>query len=131
MTKLVLVKKDMRIYEAEDILSFSFVKDAYLPYTKLSAAFLYDFGDTDDIAEAKLIINGKLIHHGCIDTFEIKKSGSIRKAYLTSSGFTSQLCRSNVSICPSKRNFSLPIFNFKTIWHVDNQIIWSQKIFII
>ncbi|MBQ1518824.1 MAG: hypothetical protein IIZ53_03115 [Ruminococcus sp.] len=96
MTKLVLVKKDMSIYEAEDILSFSFVKDAYLPYTKLSAAFLSDLGDTDDIAEAKLIINGKLIHHGCIDTFEIKKSGSIRKAYLTSSGFTSQLCRNQI-----------------------------------
>ena len=96
MTRLVLVKRDLSQCEAEDILSFSFGKDAYLPYTKLSAAFTADISDTDDIAEVRLFVNGFNVHHGCIDTIELRKSGRVQKVYLTSNGFSSLLCRNQI-----------------------------------
>ena len=96
MTQLILVRRDLSTSTATDILSFSFRKDAYLPYTKLSAAFIADIADTDEYAEAKLYVNGHLIHHGCIETLDLRKSGKVQKVYLTSSGFTSQLCRNQI-----------------------------------
>lgn len=96
MTQLILVRRDLSTSTAADILSFSFRKDAYLPYTKLSAAFIADISDTDEYAEARLYVNGKLIHHGCIETLDLRKSGKVMKVYLTSSGFTSQLCRNQI-----------------------------------
>lgn len=96
MTRLVLIARDMSECEAEDILSFSFRKDAYLPYTKLSAAFTADISDTDEIAEVKLYADGHLVHHGSIDTLDLRKSGRVQKVYLSSSGFTAQLCRNQI-----------------------------------
>ena len=96
MTQLILVRRDLTTAAAADILSFSFRKDAYLPYTKLSAAFTADISDTDEYAEAKLYVGGKLIHHGSIETLDLRTSGGVQKIYLTSSGFTAQLCKNQI-----------------------------------
>ena len=96
MTRLVLVMRDLSECEADDILSFSFRKDAYLPYTKLSAAFTADVSDTDEIAEVKLYSDSQLIHHGSADTIDMRKSGGVQKIYITSSGFTAQLCKNQI-----------------------------------
>lgn len=96
MTRLVLIERDLTECEADNILSFSFRKDAYLPYTKLSASFTADLSDTDEIAEVKLYADGHLIHHGSIDTLDLRKSGRVQKIYLTSSGFTAQLCKNQI-----------------------------------
>ena len=59
--RLILVNKDMTTHTEMDILSFSFHKDAYLPYTKLSVSFLTETDNIDDYAEVKLYIGGILV----------------------------------------------------------------------
>ena len=95
-TRLILVNKNMTSHTEADILSFSFRKEAYLPYTKLSAAFVSESVSIDDYAEAKLFIDGQLIHHGYINTVEYRKSGVKIKGYILSDGFTAQLCRAQI-----------------------------------
>ena len=95
-TRLILVNKDMTTHTEMDILSFSFHKDAYLPYTKLSVSFLTETDNIDDYAEVKLYIGGILVHHGYINTFECRKVGGKIKGYAVSDGFTAQLCRAQI-----------------------------------
>lgn len=93
---LIFVNKDMTTAVKADILSFSFRKDAYLPYTKLSVSFVTNGEDIDEYAEMKLFIGEKLIHHGYIETLERRKSGGKYTMFAVSNGFTAQLCRAQI-----------------------------------
>ena len=94
--RLIFTNKDTTTYTEADILSFSFKKDAYLPYTRLSASFVTVAENIDNYSEMKLYIDGNLIHHGYIETLERRKSGGKMIMYAVSSGFTAQLCRAQI-----------------------------------
>ena len=94
--RLVFMNKDLTSCTDADILSFSFRKDAYMPYTRLSASFVTVERNMDNFAEVKLFIDGQLVHHGYIDTLERRKKGGKYIMYAVSSGFTAQLCRAQI-----------------------------------
>lgn len=82
--------------EEARLISFSFSKDVYTPYTSLTARISADGTDFSDICEILLYVNGRLVHFGMCDTIEktVSESGTILT--LASSGFTSQLCRNQL-----------------------------------
>lgn len=79
-----------------DILYFSFRKDAYLPYTMLSARILTSFDSFLNATEIKFYIGEKLVHHGLIDTIETTNSGGSKISSIVSRGFTSLLCQNQI-----------------------------------
>ena len=72
-----------------DILSFTFSKDFYTPYTKLSAVFKAGTTDTFDCKSALLFVNGQAVHQGFIDTFKTETEGGFVRCSLASRGYTS------------------------------------------
>lgn len=109
-----------------DILYFSFRKEAYLPYTLLSVRFLSSSSSLLNITEIKLYIGEKLVHHGLIDTVETAESGGSRISAVVSRGFTSLLCQNQIepglkigiSINKLMNNF----YTLPYITHEDNSI---------
>lgn len=119
---LILVNKDLTSRTETEILSFSFRKDVYMPYTKLRAAFVTENDSIDDIAEIKLIIDDIIIHHGYIETIECRKNGGETIIYAVSDGFTAQLCRAQIE--PGlKMGISLNSLmdNFYTLPYVEHE----------
>lgn len=72
------------------VLAFSFVKDAYTPFTRLTVEFEAHTAVPETAQMARFYVNGHYIHNGYIDTFRITESGGFRRGVLTSRGFTSQ-----------------------------------------
>ncbi len=79
------------------IFSFRFTKDAYTPYTQLSAVFSTEttaftpFGSPSEYSEVIFYVDSYPVHHGIIDSFKIVKENGIEKGIVTSRGFTSLL----------------------------------------
>lgn len=98
MTVKIIIKNNNGSFSEENnILSFSFVKDAYIPYTSLSARIFSDKNNNcDDVSEILFYVNNKLIHHGLIDTFEKKLSDNQCIITLVSRGFTSLLVQNHL-----------------------------------
>lgn len=82
--------------EEEHILSFSFRKDAYTPYTSLTVRLCAQTDSFPDHAEVKFFVMGHLVHHGIIDSSASELSGGKRILTLTSRGFTSLLCQNQI-----------------------------------
>lgn len=93
---VITVKEDMSTAEYTDILSFSFRKNAYIPYTQLSVRFVTPTGVIPHAAEVKLVIDSNTVHHGLIDTLETRTHASKNIHTITSTGFTSLLCRNQI-----------------------------------
>lgn len=70
--------------------SFSFVKEAFTPYTRFDGVFYYDSAP-DDMSEIKVSINGKYVHHGIVDSFKVINANGVKKCVVSSRGFTSLL----------------------------------------
>lgn len=82
--------------EEEKILSFSFKKDAYTPYTTLTVRAAADSESFLTASEIKFYIKGILVHHGLIDMLTAEISGGSKILTLISRGFTSLLCQNQI-----------------------------------
>ncbi|MCQ2490281.1 MAG: hypothetical protein MJ079_01655 [Ruminococcus sp.] len=79
------------------VLSFTFSKDAYTPFTRLTAEFEAHTAVPETAQMAWFTVNGFLIHQGYIDTFRITESGGFRRGVITSRGFTSQYLQNQLA----------------------------------
>lgn len=79
-----------------EVISFRFRKDAYTPYTSLTASFISHNVVPDQITEIKLFVNGHLIHHGTADSLTAERSGTVRKGRLSSLSFSSMLIQNQL-----------------------------------
>ena len=79
-----------------ELLSFSFRKDAYLPYTVLNAKLRCSSDIPKNSCEVSLYIGNKLLHHGTIDTLTETLSGGTSIASFSSRGFTSMLDQNQI-----------------------------------
>lgn len=95
-TRVIIKKTDGTCAEETDILSFSFVKDAYIPYTSLSARLYARDGDCLGAAEILFYIDDILIHHGLIDSLEKAVYDGRAIITLASRGFTSLLAQNQL-----------------------------------
>lgn len=93
---MTLVMTDGTQQTADSVLSFNFKKDAYIPYTSLSARAAVCFGGAENAAEVLFSVGGKLIHHGLIDKLRYEKSGGAYILSVSSRGFTSLLCQNQI-----------------------------------
>lgn len=94
--KIVIKKMSGSPIEETNILSFTFIKDAYTPYTSLSAR-IYAGDDTYmSISEILFYVGDKLIHHGLIDSLERTKTDGRSIVTLVSRGFTSLLSQNQI-----------------------------------
>lgn len=121
---IIMKNADGTEVRENDILYFSFRKEAYLPYTLLSARILSQLPSYLNITEIRLYIGGKLIHHGLIDTVETVESGGSRISSVVSRGFTSLLCQNQIEpglkIGISINKLMNDFYSFPYITHEDN-----------
>lgn len=94
---MTVVKTDGTHIPAESVLSFTFKKDAYIPYTTLNARAAVRAEGLADAAEILFTANGRLIHHGLIDKLRYEKSRGVYMLSVSSRGFTSLLCQNQIA----------------------------------
>ncbi len=94
---MFLVKSDGTELKPDNLMSFSFEKDAYTPYTRFSAEFS---GSSDDLPQdccgVRLRIDGKTVHFGIADTYRITRSNNYRSGFISSRGYTSMLTENQI-----------------------------------
>lgn len=71
-------------------LGFTFVKEAFTPYTTLNAR-ISGLNFPEDIQEIKLYIDGRYVHHGIVDTYRLSRSNGVDKLTISSRGYTALL----------------------------------------
>lgn len=97
MTAKIMIKRMAGAsLEETKLISFSFVKDAYTPYTAISARIYAEGEDYMSISEIMLYVGEKLVHHGLIDSLEAVSEDGRKTVSLTSRGFTSLLCQNQI-----------------------------------
>lgn len=110
--------------EEEKILSFSFKKDAYTPYTTLTVRAAADSESFLTASEIKFYVKGILVHHGLIDKLTAEISGGSRILTLISRGFTSLLCQNQIEpglkTGVSINNLMDNFYTFPNVTHEDN-----------
>jgi len=84
--------------EYDRVMTFGFCKDIYLPYTELRAAFQVSDDVKGDWCEISLLIDGKTLHHGLVDTLDCYIMNGERICSLTSKSFTSLLIRNQIEL---------------------------------
>ncbi len=94
--KIVLGYTDGTSVEENNVISFNFVKEAYTPYTMLSAKISSAELHFENISEVSLYVGDKLVHNGLLDRLECSRGASGITANLTSRGFTSLLCQNQL-----------------------------------
>ena len=90
MTATISIKSPNASDTVFKVLSFTFTKDAYTPFTRLTAVFEAHTAVPATANMAWFWVNGNFIHQGYIDTFRIVEEGGFRRGIITSRGFTSQ-----------------------------------------
>lgn len=122
-----LTTKNNIEYVYNDILSFRVVKEYYTPYSTLRVEAVYPQENGGLYKKVELILNGKTIHCGLVDTSAINRVLNFNTITITSKSFTVLLCQNQLE--PGlKSNLSLNtlIDSFITIpevYHEDNQEI--------
>lgn len=94
--KIVIKKIDGSVFEETKLLSFLFIKDAYIPYTTVSAQIYSNDSDYLSICEISMYIGNTIVHHGLVDSLELVKSSGHSIVRLSSRGFTSLLCQNQI-----------------------------------
>ncbi|MBR1591658.1 MAG: hypothetical protein IJ666_01425 [Ruminococcus sp.] len=89
--KIVFKKTENTLITEDKILSFSFRKEAYTPYTAFSAVYAASFDRPVEFSEVMFYINDILIHHGLVNSSEVKKDGRVYTGRISSRSFTSLL----------------------------------------
>lgn len=82
--------------EETQVISFSFIKDAYTPYTTLMAKLYAKQEDYVESCEIFFYVGTNLVHHGLIDSLEISKTNGKKILTVVSRGFTSLLCQNQI-----------------------------------
>lgn len=83
-------------YAENNVLGFSFHKDIYTPYTSLTAKVRASGSSYSGAAEVSLIIDGREIHHGLVDSLKWEKKGGEDFLVIKSRGFTSLLTQNQI-----------------------------------
>ncbi|MDE6092092.1 MAG: hypothetical protein K2F73_04310 [Ruminococcus sp.] len=93
-----VVLKNTKGFETafEKLISFTFRKDIYQPYTSFGAKILCDFYKLETISEVMFFIDGKLIHHGLADNITVTTSGGSDIISVSSRSFTSMLIQNQM-----------------------------------
>ena len=123
MTAVVIIKTiSGTLLTERNVLSFSFSKDIYTPYTSFSAKVLASNQTFDNAAEVLFLLDGNTIHHGLID--DIKWESSDGKKFMTvrSRGFTSLLTQNQIE--PGLKmniSFNMLMDNFYTLPYVTHE----------
>ena len=120
--RIVLVISGSTEKASEQVLSFRFEKEAYMPYTILSAMFATDQLITGEVTAVKLYLGSMLIHYGTADTFKVSYRGGCYQVILTSRSFTAMLLQNQLQ--PGMyNNISLNSLmdGFVTIPHVTHE----------
>lgn len=89
--RITITDKNGVQYAEDNVLSFSFHKDIYTPYTSLAARLRAERCSYDNAAEVSLIINGDIVHHGLADSLKWEKQKGEDFLVIKSRGFTSLL----------------------------------------
>ena len=89
--RIVFKKTDGTLVTENKILSFSFRKEAYTPYTSFSAVYIASYESPVEFSEVMFYIDDNLIHHGLVNSGEVKKDGRIYTGRISSRSFTSLL----------------------------------------
>lgn len=84
-------RKDGTETNTARILSFTFYKETYTPYSRLTAELFSESPLPDDIIEIRLRADGANIHQGIVDSFKRIKGQNGEKYIITSRGFTALL----------------------------------------
>ena len=80
----------------EKLLSFTFRKDAYQPYTSFGAKISADFYELETVSEVMFFIDNRLIHHGLADNITVTTSGGKDIISVSSRSFTSMLIQNQI-----------------------------------
>lgn len=105
------------------IFTFSFLKERYTPFTLLRIRAVYDC-DNADIADVKLTVNGKLIHHGILDYCVVEKTFGRRIISIVSRGFTSLLGQNELA--PGVKT-QLSLIGLMTSLPAIRNVTWEQN----
>lgn len=94
---LVFTHTDSSAAVERQILSFSFIKEAYTPYTRLHAEFAVSgVTDTSAVMEVMFFLDGRVIHHGIIDSLTVTEKGGCRIGTLSSRSFSCMLTQNQM-----------------------------------
>jgi len=80
-----------------NVLSFRFRKEAYTPYTSLSANFCTESLNPAYVSEVLFYIDNRLIHHGLIDSLEVSSSHGAKTAKIYSRSFSVMLMQNELA----------------------------------
>lgn len=123
MTAAIIIKNTYQsIIIERNVLSFSFKKDIYTPYTSFSAKAIADNFVFDDAAEIFFMLNDKTVHHGLIDELKFEYSEGKRFLNVRSRGFTSLLTQNQIE--PGLKmniSFNMLMDNFYTLPYVTHE----------
>ncbi|MBQ8296608.1 MAG: hypothetical protein IJX77_02355 [Ruminococcus sp.] len=94
--KIVMTRMSGDTFEETKIISFKFIKDAYTPYTYLTARIYAEESNYLSLCEISLYIGEHLVHHGLIDSLSAVTENGRKIISLISRGFTSLLCQNQI-----------------------------------
>lgn len=108
----------------EKLLSFTFRKDAYQPYTSFGAKISADFYEPENISEVMFFIDNRLIHHGLADNITVTTSDGSNIISVSSRSFTSMLIQNQIEY-GLKTNISInslmaSFYTLPYVTHEDN-----------
>ncbi|MDE6520557.1 MAG: hypothetical protein K2K91_08940 [Ruminococcus sp.] len=93
----IFVRPDGEESKTIRVLNFSFEKESYMPYTKLSMTFsanealFNSFDSPFDYSYVMFYLNDECVHKGIIDDFKLTDESGVKIGILKSRGFTSLL----------------------------------------
>lgn len=130
--RLVITNTQNTSVTFNDVLSFSFRKDVYLPYTTLTARVQTNVTNYYNSAEVKLYLGNLCVHHGLIDSLTSSYGNGKTTMTISSRSFTSLLCQNqiepgihtNITINDLMDNF----YSFPNVTHENNSV--SSYIFV-
>lgn len=123
-TRIVIKNTDSTESVNENVLSFTFIKDVYTPYTYLRIKAVSSVQTFTNAGEILFYLDNILIHHGLIDNVSSSFCDGQSTVSVTSKGFTSLLTfnqtepglKTNISINMLMDSF----YSFPYITHEDN-----------
>lgn len=95
--ELSLICRESSVLEIRKIISFTFVREAYTPYTLLNAVFDGEDVVPADCTEVSFSLNGKVVHHGLVDQLKVTKENGVFRAILSSRSFSSLLLENQLA----------------------------------
>ena len=122
MTARITIKtSDGFYYDNNDVLSFRFDKDIYMPYTTLTARIRTP-SEIANASEVLLSVNGFTVHHGLLDSIKQEQKAGFRFITISSRGFTSLLCQNQIE--PGLKmniSFNMLMEDFYTLPYVTHE----------